>query len=264
MGLHHRIVRKMASTADNQFEPHTPTGDIRSITKAPIALALDAPDLATMSKWVQETAPFISTMKIGLQTFYRDGESAVEVVSDSGCDFFLDLKLHDIPNTVAGAARSLARYKPTYVTVHALGGSSMIEAAVSALPETRIAAVTILTSLDDSELVNLGIETPAQDSVVRLALIAVNAGARAIVCSPHEVGAVRKAVPPDIVLITPGVRPQSSSADDQMRVSSPEDALKAGANLLVIGRPITAAANVGLAAQRLSQEISGSGNENDS
>ena len=254
----------MASTAENQVEPQRQAGTVRSIIKAPIALALDSPDLATMSKWVQETAPFISTMKIGLQTFYRDGESAVEIVKNSGCDFFLDLKLHDIPNTVAGAARSLARYQPTYLTVHALGGSSMIEAAVSALPDTRIAAVTILTSLDDSELVNLGIETPAQDAVVRLALIAVNAGARAIVCSPHEVGAVRNAVPPGIVLITPGVRSQSSSADDQMRVSSPEDALRAGANLLVIGRPITAAADVGLAAQKLGQEISGRGNEDDS
>ncbi len=227
--------------------------------KAPIALALDAPDLATMSNWVRSTAPYISTMKIGMETFYRDGESAVAIVADSGCDFFLDLKLHDIPNTVAGAARSLARFQPDFLTVHALGGSAMIEAAASALPDTKITAVTILTSLDDSELANLGIATPARDAVVRLALIAVHAGARAIVCSPHEVAAVRHAVPQNIVLITPGVRPVSSSAQDQKRVSTPQDALKAGADLLVIGRPITAAPDLASAALRISHDISGQG-----
>lgn len=224
-------------------------------TKAPIALALDAPDLATMTHWVRCASPFVSTMKIGMETFYRDGESAIDVVAESGCDFFLDLKLHDIPNTVAGAARSLEKYRPNYLTVHALGGSAMIHAAVSALPETRITAVTILTSHDDRELVNLGIQTPAQDSVVRLAQIAVTAGARAIVCSPHEVGAVREAVPPDIILITPGVRPLSAATNDQKRVSTPEDALAAGANLLVIGRPITATPDISIAAQRLSQDL---------
>ncbi len=224
--------------------------------KAPIALALDAPDLATMSHWVHDTAPYLSTMKIGMETFYRDGEQAIAIVANSGCDLFLDLKLHDIPNTVAGAVRSLARFQPRFLTVHALGGAAMIEAAASALPDTKIAAVTILTSLDDSELANLGIATPAAETVVRLALIAVRSGARAIVCSPLEVAAVRKAVPPDIVLITPGVRPNSAAVQDQKRISSPQDALNAGADLLVIGRPITGAPDVGRAALNISQEIS--------
>jgi orotidine-5'-phosphate decarboxylase len=224
-------------------------------TKAPIALALDAPDLATMTHWVRCTSPFVSTMKIGMETFYRDGESAIDVVAASGCDCFLDLKLHDIPNTVAGAARSLARFRPNYLTVHALGGSAMIQAAADALPETRITAVTILTSHDDRELVNLGIHTPAQEAVVRLARIAVAAGARSIVCSPHEVAAVREALPPDIVLITPGVRPRSADVHDQKRVSSPEEALLAGANLLVIGRPITGAPDITKAAQELSHDV---------
>ena len=224
--------------------------------KAPIALALDAPDLATMSHWVRDTAPHLTTMKIGMETFYRDGERAIAIVADSGCDLFLDLKLHDIPNTVAGAVRSLARFQPRFLTVHALGGAAMIEAAASTLPETKIAAVTILTSLDDSELANLGIAAPATDTVVRLAIIAVRAGARAIVCSPQEVSAVRKAVPPDIVLITPGVRPSSAPVQDQKRVSSPQDALTAGADLLVIGRPITAAPDVAQAAMSISKEIS--------
>jgi orotidine-5'-phosphate decarboxylase len=224
-------------------------------TKVPIALALDAPDLATMRHWVSCASPFVSTMKIGMEAFYRDGENAIEIVAESGCDFFLDLKLHDIPNTVAGAARSLGRFQPDYLTVHALGGSAMIEAAASALPDTRITAVTILTSHDDRELSSMGIHGPAQDAVVRLAQLAVTAGARAIVCSPHEVSAVRNALPPDIILITPGVRPQSAEVHDQKRVSTPEDALSAGANLLVIGRPITGALDISLAAQRMSRDL---------
>ena len=225
--------------------------------KAPIALALDAPNLDTMRSWVNSVAPYISTLKVGMESFYRDGAAAVDAISGSGCDFFLDLKLHDIPNTVAGAARSLARYQPTYLTIHATGGPDMIQAAAQALPDTRITAVTILTSLGNPELARMGIATPASETVVRLAVMAVESGARAIVCSPHEVSAVRNSVPSDIVLITPGVRPASSSVDDQKRVSTPAEALASGADLLVIGRPITAAPNVKHAAQEISREVLG-------
>lgn len=223
--------------------------------KAPIALALDAPDLISMIAWVAAASPYISTLKVGMESFYRDGSRAVDAIADTGCDFFLDLKLHDIPNTVAGAARSLAQYQPTYLTVHASGGPDMIRAAAEALPDTRITAVTILTSLGNAELSRIGIATPASETVVRLAIMSVESGARAIVCSPHEVSAVRAAVPSDIVLITPGVRPSSSSSDDQKRVSTPAEALAAGADLLVIGRPITGAPDVGLAAQEISREV---------
>lgn len=224
-------------------------------TRAPIALALDAPDLATMRHWVNAVSPHVSTLKLGLEGFYRDGSAAVEVARDSGCDFFLDLKLHDIPNTVAGAARSVAKYQPQFLTVHASGGSDMIRAAVETLPDTRITAVTILTSLDDQELRNLGFAGTSAESVIALSLIAVEAGARAIVCSPHEVASVRAVVPPDITLITPGVRPRSADSDDQRRVSTPEQALADGADIVVIGRPITGATEPGAAALEIAREI---------
>jgi len=226
------------------------------MSKAPIALALDAPDVETMRTWVTAASPHISTIKIGLETFYRDGALACEVINGSECDFFLDLKLHDIPNTVKGAAKALSQYQPRYLTVHAAGGPAMIEAAAQELPNTLITAVTILTSLNDAELERMGIGTPGFETVVKLAQVAVGSGARAIVCSPHEVAAVRAAVPADIVLITPGVRPASSAPDDQKRVSTPQQALADGADLLVIGRPITAAPDIAVAAQVIAAEIS--------
>lgn len=233
---------------------HEPSSETDA-DRAPIALALDAPDLTSMTAWVAAASPYVSTMKVGMESFYRDGARAVDAILNTGCDFFLDLKLHDIPNTVAGAARSLAQYQPTYLTVHATGGPDMIRAAAEALPDTRITAVTILTSLGNAELSRIGIATPASETVVRLAIMSVESGARAIVCSPHEVSAVRAAVPADIVLITPGVRPSSSSSDDQKRVSTPAEALAAGADLLVIGRPITGAPNIESAAQEIAGEV---------
>jgi orotidine-5'-phosphate decarboxylase len=225
------------------------------MSKAPIALALDAPDLDTMRTWALAASPFISTIKIGLETFYRDGARACDIVEETDCDFFLDLKLHDIPNTVKGAAQALRRFGPRYLTVHAAGGPAMIEAATQELPDTLITAVTILTSLNDSELQRMGIETPGVETVVKLATVAVASGARAIVCSPHEVASVRAVVPAEIVLITPGVRPASSKADDQKRVSTPKQALSDGADLLVIGRPITAAPDIATAAREIAEGI---------
>ncbi len=153
----------------------------------------------------------------------------------------MDLKLHDIPNTVSGAARSVAALAPTYLTVHASGGAAMVRAAVEALPETRVAGVTVLTSLSAHDLEAVGLRGPALDAVLRLAVLAVGAGARALVCSPHEVAAVRAEVGPEITLITPGVRPAGGDVGDQARVATPEQALADGADLLVIGRPITGA-----------------------
>ena len=232
--------------------------------KAPIAVALDAPNLTDMTTWVSSVAPYVSTVKVGLETFYRDGARAVETVANSGCDLFLDLKLHDIPNTVSGAASTLAKFSPTYLTVHASGGAAMIRAAAEALPETKITAVTILTSLDDEELKNMGIGTPAQETVLLLAANAVAAGARALVCSPQEVEAVRGIVSDDIVLITPGVRPGGASADDQKRIATPLQAISAGADLLVIGRPITGAADMADAAKAIAAEVASAIRETES
>jgi len=217
---------------------------------APVAVALDGPDLATITAWAGAAGPYVSTMKVGLETFLRDGDASVEAVRAAarGRDVFLDLKLHDIPNTVAGAARSVAHLKPAFLTVHATGGSAMVRAAVEELPDTRVTAVTVLTSMSEDDLAAVGLLGPSLDAVRRLAALAVGAGARAIVCSPQEVAAVRREVGDAAVLITPGVRPAGSASGDQARVATPEQALADGADLLVIGRPITAAPDVSVAA----------------
>jgi len=227
------------------------------MTKAPIAVALDAPDLATAKLWAQAVAPHVAVVKVGLEVYLRDGHDAVHVAREaSGCDIFLDLKLHDIPATVSGAASSVAALAPKYLTVHASGGPEMIRAAVEALPNTYVTAVTILTSLTQEQLTAMGWNGSAQDIVKRLAAQSVAAGARAIVCSPQEVAAVRAEVGPDPVLITPGVRPAGSDAADQKRIATPEQALADGANLLVIGRPITGAADIARAAATIAASIS--------
>jgi len=217
---------------------------------APVAVALDGPDLATITAWAGAAGPYVSTMKVGLETFLRDGDASVEAVRAAarGRDIFLDLKLHDIPNTVAGAARSVARLRPAFLTVHATGGGAMIRAAVEELPDTRVTAVTILTSLSEADLADVGLLGPPLDAVRRLAVLAVASGARAIVCSPQEVAAVRAEVGDAALLITPGVRPAGAALGDQSRVATPEQALADGADLLVIGRPITGAPDVAAAA----------------
>ena len=225
--------------------------------RAPIAVALDAPDLATAVGWAAAVGPSVSTLKVGLEAYLRDGAESVRAVRAAapGCALFLDLKLHDIPNTVAGAARAVAGLRPDYLTVHASGGPAMIRAAADVLPETRVTGVTVLTSLSAADLDAIGLRGPASDAVLRLAALAVEAGARALVCSPLEVAAVRAEVGDAVVLITPGVRPAGAARGDQARVATPEQALAEGADLLVIGRPITAAADPAAAAQSLAQGL---------
>lgn len=223
--------------------------------KSPIAVALDAPSLQDIATLTTQVAPHVDTLKIGLETYLRDGAAAIEYVNQSGCNLFLDLKLHDIPNTVAGACRSVAKYAPKFLTVHASGGFEMIKAAVVALPETRITAVTILTSLSSADLEAIGFGDDAQAASIKLAVLAVDAGARAIVCSPQEVAAIRAVVPADITLITPGVRPVGAALGDQNRVATPRAAIAAGADLLVIGRPITKAQDPAAAAAEIGQDL---------
>ena len=209
---------------------------------APIALALDAPDLDTALDFARLVDGVFSHVKIGLETYLRDGSAGVAAIRRAApsCGLFLDLKLHDIPNTMAGAARSIAGLAPDILTVHAAAGPAGIAAAAQALPETRIAAVTVLTSLDASDLEALGVTGDPRDVVLRWARLAVDAGARALVCSAAEVASVRADVGPDVLLITPGIRPAGASVDDQRRVVTPADAIAAGADLLVVGRPVTA------------------------
>ena len=223
---------------------------------APIAVALDAPSLDTAARWANLVTPHVSTVKIGLELYLRYGPEAVASVRGaSNVAVFLDLKLNDIPATVAGAARSVARLRPELLTVHAVGGMAAVRAAVEAAPDTKIVAVTVLTSLGDDDLERLGVAGPVGDAVRRLAALAVEAGARGLVCSPREVAAVRTEVGPDITLITPGVRPAGSEANDQARIATPEEALRAGADLLVIGRPITGAADPGAAAAAIGASL---------
>ena len=223
---------------------------------APIAVALDAPSLNTAASWASLVTPHVSTVKIGLELYLRYGPEAVASIRGaSAVDVFLDLKLHDIPATVAGAASSVARLRPALLTVHAAAGPAAIRAAAQAAPGTKIVAVTVLTSLSDADLERIGMAGPVGDAVLRLAALSVEAGARGLVCSPQEVAAVRGEVGSDITLITPGVRLAGADAHDQARVATPEQALRAGADLLVIGRPITGAADPGAAAAAIAATL---------
>ena len=223
---------------------------------APVAVALDAPDLETAARWAALVTPHVSTVKIGLELYLRYGPDVVASVRGaSGVSVFLDLKLHDIPATVAGASRAVARLRPDVLTVHAAGGPDVVRAAVEAAPATMVAAVTVLTSLSDDDLDQVGMAGPVSDAVIRLAALSVEAGARGLVCSPCEVAAVRAEVGPDVTLITPGVRPAGAASNDQARIATPEDAVRAGADLLVIGRPITAAPDPGAAAAAIAASL---------
>jgi orotidine-5'-phosphate decarboxylase len=223
---------------------------------APIAVALDAPDLDTAARCAALVGPHVSTLKVGLELYLRYGPEAVASVRGaSGVEIFLDLKLHDIPATVAGAARAVARLRPALLTVHAAAGPAAIRAAADAAPGVRIVAVTVLTSLQEADLGRIGVAGPVSSAVRRLAMLAVEAGARGLVCSPQEVAAVRAEVGDDILLITPGVRPAGAAVNDQARVATPEEALRSGADLLVIGRPITGAADPGAAAAAIAASL---------
>ena len=210
--------------------------------KAPIILATDTSDLEIAKTWAKLVAPHISGIKLGLEFFLNFGAAGVRAVcADHELDLFLDLKLHDIPNTVGQAAAAVANLQPRFLTVHASGGQAMIAAAAKELPATEVTAVTILTSLGEPDLIQIGYRSNALESAVGLAKLAISGGAKAIVCSPMEVAAIRSAIGNDPAIITPGVRPidLNAPADDQVRTMTPLAAIQAGASYVVIGRPIT-------------------------
>lgn len=211
--------------------------------KAPIILAVDTSDFDTALAWINNTKDSISVYKLGLEFFLNFGSTGVNrVISETGVEIFLDLKLHDIPHTVAGAAKAVSHLNPKFLTIHASGGREMIKAASEAVPQVSVTAVTILTSLSEEDLFEVGFASPALESAVALAKMAVSAGAKSLVCSPLETAAIRSAVGPDPVIITPGVRPLADmGSDDQKRTMTPRDAISQGANFVVIGRPITSA-----------------------
>jgi orotidine-5'-phosphate decarboxylase len=215
--------------------------------KSPIILALDTKDLDTAKKWIETTNGSIDIYKFGLEFYLKFGAAGLKELSSAGdFDVFLDLKLHDIPNTVASSIKSVSDLAPKFLTVHASGGGAMIKAASEAGPDISITAVTILTSLSDSDLVDIGVAKDTKSSANVLAKLAVLNGARSIVCSPFEASEIRVIVGNEIEIITPGVRPPGSDLGDQKRVMTPKEAITAGANYIVVGRPITDLAKISL------------------
>ncbi len=219
---------------------------------APIILAVDTSDIDIALQWIDATRESVSVYKLGLEFYLTHGFSGVQKVKEStGVEIFLDLKLHDIPNTVAGASRAISALSPRFLTVHASGGRAMITAAAQAVPHIDITAVTILTSLSEEDLFEIGYASNALESAVALAKMSVQAGAKAIVCSPLEIEAIRGAVGAQIHIITPGVRPAGTAGgDDQARTMTPRKAIDSGASFVVIGRPITGAWKDGASAMR--------------
>ncbi len=227
----------------------------------PVFVAVDTPDVAAARALVAAVAPHVGGVKLGLEFFCAHGPAGIAAVMEGiqkeglALPLFLDLKLHDIPNTVAGAVRSLAPLAPSILTVHAAGGHAMLAAArAAALPGTRVVAVTVLTSLDDADLLSAGVPDGAATQAARLARLTRGAGLDGIVCSPHEVAAV-KAEWSGGLFVVPGVRPAGSDVGDQKRVMTPAEALKAGAGVLVVGRPITSAPDPAAAAAAIAASL---------
>lgn len=222
----------------------------------PVWLAVDTTDVGTARALVRQCAPWLGGVKLGLEFFVAHGPDGVRsVMAESGLPLFLDLKLHDIPNTVERACAATAALSPALLTVHAGGGAAMVAAArAGAAPATRIIAVTVLTSLDDGDLAVMGVASRSGEQVARLAMLAREAGADGMVCSPHEATAARSGWAQG-VLVVPGVRPEGADPGDQKRVMTPGQAMAAGASLIVVGRPITGADDPAAAARAIAESL---------
>jgi orotidine-5'-phosphate decarboxylase len=207
--------------------------------KLPIILALDTKEIAQAASWIKASRESISHFKVGLEFYLRHGAKGIEKLrAENDFELFLDLKLYDIPNTVKGAVESVASLKPKFLTVHAAGGDKMIKAAVDALPNGSITAVTVLTSFSEAEFAQMGQKNSIEETTKSWAQMAISSGATSLVCSPFEVNALR-ALSSTVTLITPGVRVEGDAAGDQARIMSPSQAISAGADFVVIGRSIT-------------------------
>ncbi|MBU0725047.1 MAG: orotidine-5'-phosphate decarboxylase [Alphaproteobacteria bacterium] len=232
---------------------------------ARVFCAIDTTDLDHAAALARKLGPSLGGVKLGLEFVNAHGPNGVRKVAESGHPIFLDLKYHDIPNTVAGAVRAaISTCRPFMLNVHAAGGKAMMVAARDAaesvahqenIAKPLVIAVTVLTSLDDADLAAVGQQGPATEQVVRLARLTQDCGLDGIVCSAREISAVRAACGPDFKLIVPGIRPAWSDTGDQKRIMTPADAIRAGADYLVIGRPITGAADPAGAVARIAAEI---------
>jgi len=219
----------------------------------PIFCAIDTVDVGAARELASTLQGLIGGVKLGLEFFTANGCDGVRKVMDGAeLPLFIDLKFHDIPNTVAGAVRGISCLTPAFFTIHAGGGAAMMKAAVEAAEgRSRVLAVTILTSLSEADMAPMGISSSVADQVKRLADLAQASGVDGLVCSPHEVAMLRAHLGADMALVVPGIRPKGSAADDQARTLTPAEALKVGADHLVIGRPITAAPDPAVAARAI-------------
>jgi orotidine-5'-phosphate decarboxylase len=217
--------------------------------------ALDAPGRAEADALVARLGGVPGWLKLGLELFCAEGPAIVAEHVGRGARVMLDLKLHDIPETVARATARVAALGAGLLTVHAGGGRAMLEAAVRAAGATRVLAVTVLTSLDDADLAQIGAQGPVRDLVVRRAELAIAAGCAGVVASPHEIAAIRAIAPPGFLIVTPGVRPAGAAAGDQKRVMTPREARLAGADLVVVGRPLRDAPDPAAAARAIVAEL---------
>ncbi len=227
--------------------------------KNEIIVALDVPSAVEAASAVREIGDVVSFYKVGLELFISDGPAVLDMLKDEGKRIFLDLKLHDIPRTVERAVASCMQFGVELLTLHATGSKAMIEGAAKAVKEahsnTKLLAVTVLTSMDQSDLDLLGVTRSMKEQVVALGSMAVAAGAHGLVCSPQEVVALRTVIGPEPWLITPGVRPTGGDVGDQKRVATPGQAIRDGSTHLVIGRPILDAVDKRVAALAIRAEM---------
>ena len=222
-----------------------------------IIIALDHENFE-QSQQAVASLPAAVFFKVGLQGFLEYGDAIVSVLREKGKKLFLDLKFHDIPNTVHGAVNSALKYEPDFLTIHLAGGKAMAREALEAAsrhPGLTILGVTVLTSLADSDLLQMGMNPPVAERVLQLVEMGVKAGVRGFVCSPHEIAPLRQRFGREIILVTPGIRPQGSESGDQKRVFTPQMAIAAGSDYLVIGRPVTQAPDPAAVFSRIVSEI---------
>jgi orotidine-5'-phosphate decarboxylase len=236
-----------------------PVADLLEEARERLIVALDVPDAASAAALVNQLGDTCTWFKVGMELFTAAGPSVLEPILKSGHNVFLDLKFHDIPNTVAGAVRSAAALGVHMLNVHAAGGPAMLAAAQAALdglanPPTLL-AVTMLTSMDQPQTSAIGVPRSPAQQVELLARMSLAAGIRGFVTSPEEVAALRALTGPEAILVTPGIRPAGSAKGDQSRIATPAQALRQGASFLVVGRPITQAPNPAKAAQAILQEM---------
>ena len=225
----------------------------------PIFVAIDTPDLDRALALARAVGPHAGGLKVGLEFITAQGPEGIRAIAALGKPVFADTKFHDIPNTVAGAAREIAKLGVAVFNIHASGGEAMMraakDAAASVNPQMKLIAVTVLTSIDDGVLDTVGQRGPAADQVMRLARLAQASGLDGVVCSAHEIAAIRKACGNDFLLVVPGIRPAGSDLADQRRVMTPAEAARAGADILVIGRPITGAPDPAKAAREIAESL---------